>query len=1048
MKRLLLVGVLLILFSIPVLAGEYLMNDTGQTVYGLTVAFSEPVTITGFGDVLMTVEPTGESTSFTFSGGEVEAWGGHWLNWEPDSATLVSKEWLMDVVLSASQMKRDTTVSCNSNFLQVNYEYLQQGDGQLQNWAGVYHMGPMADSPFPSDGVVWGNTYTGNASQWENRIAAMLPYLSEGKPFLMKESASTFQEPHPELEESVAMVDAHGDPIVWEDKESWQINNIYRHNIFHPLMQELIRSHLKAYVDAGATGVTFDDYGAENIIRSGGTFDVWTEEMFRDYLAAKYTDSQLRDQFSITNIDSFSMGEWIRERGLSRSWNRPPFRPIVWQYILFLFGLEHDVFVDLADYANDYAYETQGRGFSIGANAHPESGCMGRLLESCDYLIREDFAIHNPERAIADLFRAMDAEKPRIFLVEFGDDPRDGVFQMPTMSGLILREIGLLSTGGASVLLPREIFRHHTGGQYGESVPIDHAEVARMVNHLTNHRELYSAEPIPSRLGVLFDEASNLNAASRQGYGWWGWSMNVLGGTAEILYEQHIPFDFVYVPDPRFSDGRISLASLSNYDVILVPDAISLPEYVQELLLSFIRDGGSVIATGDTAKYNLDMNVRDTELRSILDRGQANMGHGHVTYILEDPGRSFRGGRTFVVGDFMSALERVLERTVRLQGGGDVLVALARQGSSTLVHISNRSYEKQTDQLISTGSFEIGLKHIPSSDMSALLVSPDFCGFRQVSVRQDGDWLWFSIPAFESTATLILTPQSEQTEVAEAKLSTSETSVGSFVASISLHGPAIHTVEWRVGDTTLLSQCAMTDVTFAFRTTSDTTFPFDLRCIDAVSQEELYRWEMTDSSAMQTASIIYDFEPAAPIVTRKGEVKLYGWAKELSEEGLAGVEYFEDRGAVVEASISEDTTWKGNGSLMISYSPLLDDDWGRLFTGIRLTNLPSSGLDGARYLEFAYQISNPAMYVYFVFVDCENEAFEYGGKIFQRDSLWHKTRIPLSSFRFGGYGSHTDGNRALDLEGLKVLMVNLVLQDAKGTTEYVFLDNIALTNGE
>lgn len=95
MCKTVLVAAVLVLVAVPVVAGTYLMNDTGQTVYGLQVTFSEAVTITGYGDVLMRVEPTGESRTFTFSGGRLEGWAGHWLSWEPASAKLVSHEWLM-----------------------------------------------------------------------------------------------------------------------------------------------------------------------------------------------------------------------------------------------------------------------------------------------------------------------------------------------------------------------------------------------------------------------------------------------------------------------------------------------------------------------------------------------------------------------------------------------------------------------------------------------------------------------------------------------------------------------------------------------------------------------------------------------------------------------------------------------------------------------------------------------------------------------------------------------------------------------------------------
>jgi len=76
-------------------SGSYLTNDTGQTVYGLTVTFSEPVTITSFGDELTEVNPAGEATEFIFSGGQVSTSGGQWLNWKPTSAQLLHHRWII-----------------------------------------------------------------------------------------------------------------------------------------------------------------------------------------------------------------------------------------------------------------------------------------------------------------------------------------------------------------------------------------------------------------------------------------------------------------------------------------------------------------------------------------------------------------------------------------------------------------------------------------------------------------------------------------------------------------------------------------------------------------------------------------------------------------------------------------------------------------------------------------------------------------------------------------------------------------------------------------
>lgn len=107
MKTLASLAVGLMLCSPLVFAGEYLMNDTGEAVTGLRVVFSEPVSITGCGDVLLSVDPQGESIEFIFSGGELEAWEGHWLNWEPATALRVGLEWMTETTLASDSSSPD-----------------------------------------------------------------------------------------------------------------------------------------------------------------------------------------------------------------------------------------------------------------------------------------------------------------------------------------------------------------------------------------------------------------------------------------------------------------------------------------------------------------------------------------------------------------------------------------------------------------------------------------------------------------------------------------------------------------------------------------------------------------------------------------------------------------------------------------------------------------------------------------------------------------------------------------------------------------------------
>jgi len=95
MKSIVLVVAGLAVCSLPLVAGDYLTNE--EEALGLRVVFSEPVTITGFGDVFYMVEPTHQASEFIFSGGELEPWTGHWLTWKPASGTIVEHEWLDEI---------------------------------------------------------------------------------------------------------------------------------------------------------------------------------------------------------------------------------------------------------------------------------------------------------------------------------------------------------------------------------------------------------------------------------------------------------------------------------------------------------------------------------------------------------------------------------------------------------------------------------------------------------------------------------------------------------------------------------------------------------------------------------------------------------------------------------------------------------------------------------------------------------------------------------------------------------------------------------------
>ena len=109
MRQIVLLVIGAVLYSSVLFAGQYLTNETGEMVYGLRVVFSEPVTITAFGDIFKEVFPQEEAREFLFSGGEVQSWEGHWFNYEPASTEILAVEWLTDLSGVSEERIRELT---------------------------------------------------------------------------------------------------------------------------------------------------------------------------------------------------------------------------------------------------------------------------------------------------------------------------------------------------------------------------------------------------------------------------------------------------------------------------------------------------------------------------------------------------------------------------------------------------------------------------------------------------------------------------------------------------------------------------------------------------------------------------------------------------------------------------------------------------------------------------------------------------------------------------------------------------------------------------
>lgn len=94
-QSLVLAAVFLVSASVFVAGGTaFLVNDTGYTARSLTLEFTEPVQIEGFGELFSHSHPSEASVEITLTDGRVSPLYSIWVRWSPETAELVGAEWL------------------------------------------------------------------------------------------------------------------------------------------------------------------------------------------------------------------------------------------------------------------------------------------------------------------------------------------------------------------------------------------------------------------------------------------------------------------------------------------------------------------------------------------------------------------------------------------------------------------------------------------------------------------------------------------------------------------------------------------------------------------------------------------------------------------------------------------------------------------------------------------------------------------------------------------------------------------------------------------
>jgi len=762
MMRLWVAFVLVLILSSSAFAGDYLMNDTDDVITGLRVVFSEPVTITGYGDVLIAVEPQGESTEFVFSGGEVDAWGGQWLNWEPGSATIITHEWLREDETERALSQTDDTLGPTPGYDPKRTE--------TPWWEETNVLLLEIRIPSVIDDIVnvifWGGNAESESHQMYVRYRAEHMHAKGGHyvALISTFNANTYEiyEKRPELASS-AVIDAYGRPMTvpWESKPEMPL---WWGNTNDPTWQAFLLEQAQSLVDAGVDGIAIDEIaGTASSVWFGGSFGEPDMTMFRDYLADVYTAQELSRRFHIRDIERFDYGEYIHDRGLEETWMNTPWEvPLYDDFLRFQRLAIVEFMTELINGTKAYSRTTYGRDVSFTANLFgldPDKLVFSDLLDyyTVEYPYMErGYPPESQAIPACKLARAL-GDKPAVLLADIRTNA--DLIQRTSSSTLMTIYIAEAYGSQSMMLVPYDIYAWNEeigAGRYHGHLSV----LAPVYRFIHDNPFLYEDLDSLARVAVVYSFPTD--------YHRWKYRDSFRGLTYALLDGQ-VQFDIVAFGDDVWLADPSSKAGLAPYDLVFLPAAECLSLEQVNSLLTFVNKGGTVVACGDTGIYNeKGESANRRKLKALTSLGTHSYGDGWFIMLDGDPGDAYRQSHNSdVLQQLVSLVDDHATRVTTASSPRTLnVLTYEKPGNSWLVtHLINYDYDIRTDSVQPTEPFTLTLRppdgFLSQSETQLYLLSPHRSEPLSVDFQVVDGALFINHPGMEIYDVLVALPEDD-----------------------------------------------------------------------------------------------------------------------------------------------------------------------------------------------------------------------------------------------------------------------------------------------
>jgi hypothetical protein len=230
-------------------------------------------------------------------------------------------------------------------------------------------------------------------------------------------------------------------------------------------------------------------------------------------------------------------------------------------------------------------------------------------------------------------------------------------------------------------------------------------------------------------------------------------------GWARLLEEEHLPYDVIIFGHPELWDDKAALASLNQYQTLILPQVDALSDRQEQALISYVKNGGNLIITGNGIMHDENSIRVENGALNILNACQGTAcGAGKILKIAGELDASlFRNIVTGQVAPERAGLETILRRAIQTplvatDADQAITINLYHNGNhGLLVHLLNYDIDVKTDVLNETKPIAIEIS-LPNSSgslgLKASLLNPDSSGPLDLMVAIDKGNVKIQVPPF------------------------------------------------------------------------------------------------------------------------------------------------------------------------------------------------------------------------------------------------------------------------------------------------------------